>query len=260
MTTVFAFAGLDPGDLVLLAVAGLAAGAVNAVAGGGSLISFPALLAAGLPSVTANVTNAVAVLPGYLGGTIAYRRELEGQRDRAVALGATSIVGAVAGAALLIVSPEDVFEAIVPFLILGACALLAAQPALSRRLRPPSAGGRAHRSPRLHAATFAGAVYGGYFGAGLGIMLLAVLALGLDDELQRLNALKGLLSFVIGAASVAFFVAFGPVRWGAAVVMAVAAFAGGHVGVAVARRLPADVLRGLVVAFGVAVSIWLLVD
>jgi uncharacterized membrane protein YfcA len=254
-----AFAGLDPGDIVLLAVAGLAAGAVNAVAGGGSLISFPALLAAGLPSVTANVTNAVAVLPGYLGGTVAYRRELSGQKGRAVALGVTSAVGAVAGAALLLLSSESLFEAIVPFLILGACALLAAQPVLSKRIAP-GAGGGAHRSPRLHAGAFLSAVYGGYFGAGLGIMLLAVLALTIDDDLQRLNALKGLLSFLIGLASVAVFVAFGPVRWGAALIMAVTSFAGGHIGVAAARRLPANVLRGLVVAFGVGVSIWLLID
>jgi len=253
-------AGLAPSDVVLLAVAGLAAGAVNAVAGGGSLISFPALLAAGLPSVTANVTNAVAVLPGYLGGTLAYRNELEGQRGRALALGVTTAVGAVAGAELLLVSPEGLFEAIVPFLILAACALLAAQPALSKRLGPGSSGGGAHRSPRLHAGAFFSAVYGGYFGAGLGIMLLAVLALSLNDDLQRLNALKGLLSFVIGLASVAVFVAFGPVRWGAALIMAVASFAGGHAGVAVARRLPANVLRGLVIAFGVGVSIWLLID
>ena len=250
---------LDAPDIALLAVAGVAAGAVNAVAGGGSLISFPALLAAGMPSVTANVTNAVAVLPGYLGGTIGYRRELEGQRPRAVALAVTTAAGGVAGAALLIVTSEDLFEAIVPFLILAACALLAAQPWLSKRLAPPSADSKAHRSPRLHAAAFASAVYGGYFGAGLGIMLLAVLALALDDELQRLNALKGLLSFVIGAASVAFFVAFGPVRWGAAAIMAVASFAGGQAGVVVARRLPANVLRGLVIAFGVVVAVRLLV-
>jgi uncharacterized protein len=247
-------------DIILLAVAGLAAGAVNAVAGGGSLISFPALLAVGLPGVTANVTNAVAVLPGYLGGTVAYRRELEGQRRRAVALGVTSSVGAVAGAALLIASPADVFEALVPFLILAACALLAAQPALSKRLRPPSSHPLAHRSPRLHVGAFLSAVYGGYFGAGLGIMLLAVLALTLDDDLQRLNALKGLLSFVIGLSAVAFFIAFGPVHWGAALIMAVASFAGGHLGVAVARRLPPKVLRGMVIAFGVGVSIWLLID
>jgi uncharacterized protein len=261
--TALAFAGLDPADIALLVVAGLAAGAVNAVAGGGSLISFPALLAAGLPSVAANVTNAVAVLPGYLGGTVAYRRELSGQRPRAIALALTTAVGAVAGAALLIASSDDLFEAIVPFLILGACALLAAQPALSRRFEPVAENARGdgeHRSPWLHLGAFLSAVYGGYFGAGLGIMLLAVLALSLDDDLQRLNALKGLLSFVIGLSAVAFFIAFGPVRWGAALVMAAASFAGGHGGVAVARRLPANVLRGLVVAFGVGVSIWLLVD
>jgi uncharacterized protein len=255
-----AFAGLAPADIVLLAAAGLAAGAVNAVAGGGSLISFPALLAAGLPSVAANVTNAVAVLPGYLGGTIGDRRELEGQRQRAIALGVTTAVGGVAGAVLLTQTSEAIFEAIVPFLILAACALLAAQPWLSRRLKPPSAERGAHRSPGLHAAAFASAVYGGYFGAGLGIMLLAVLALTLDDRLQRLNALKGLLSFVIGAASVAYFALFGPVRWGAAAIMAVASFAGGQAGVLVARRLPASVLRGVVIAFGVVVATWLLVD
>ena len=257
--TPLAFAGLDAGAIALLVVAGLAAGAVNAVAGGGSLISFPALLAAGLPSVAANITNAVAVLPGYLGGTIGYRRELEGQRPRAIALSLTTAAGGVAGAALLLVSSESLFEAIVPFLILGACALLAAQPWISRKLTPPSAAPDAHRSPKLHAAAFASAVYGGYFGAGLGIMLLAVLALALADELQRLNALKGLLSFVIGVASVIVFALFGPVRWGAAAIMAVASFAGGQVGVIAARRLPANVLRGLVVVFGVAVAIALLV-
>src|SRR4051812_49673705 len=242
---VIGFVGLDPGDVVLLAVAGLAAGAVNAVAGGGSLISFPALLAAGLPSVTANVTNAVAVLPGYLGGTVAYRRELEGQRRRALALAVTTSVGAVTGAALLLVSSESLFEAIVPFLILAACALLAAQPAVSKRLGPGASGG-GERSPRLHAGAFFSAVYGGYFGAGLGIMLLAILALTLDEDLQRLNALKGLLSFVVGLASVAVFVAFGPVRWGAALIMAAAAFARGPAGGPGARPPAADRPRGAV--------------
>src|SRR3954465_3778117 len=152
---------LGPARAGLLVAAGFAAGAVNAVAGGGSLISFPALLAAGLSSVTANVTNAVAVLPGYLGGTVAYRRELEGQRPRAIALAVTTSLGAVAGAVLLLVSSESLFEAIVPFLILAACALLAAQPVLSKRLGPGASGG-GERSPRLHAGAFFSAVYGGY--------------------------------------------------------------------------------------------------
>jgi uncharacterized membrane protein YfcA len=251
---------VDLSTAALLAVAGFAAGAVNAVAGGGSLISFPALLGAGYGSVTANVTNAVAVLPGYLGGSLAYREELRGQRARIVALSLTSAVGAVLGAVILIVSPAEVFEAIVPFLILGSCALLAAQPWLSKRLRPAAAGATEHRSVRLHAGIFAASIYGGYFGAGLGILLLAVLGLTLSDSLQRLNALKGLLSLVVGTAAVAYFALFGPVAWDAAAVMALASLAGGQAGVAVARRLDARVLRAVIVVFGIGVGVWLLVD
>jgi uncharacterized protein len=257
--TPLALAGLSGSDVALLVIAGLAAGAVNAVAGGGSLISFPALLAVGYPAVTANVTNAVAVLPGYLGGSLAYRDELQGQRRRVVELGVTSAVGAVGGAALLIVSPANVFDAIVPFLVLGAVALLAAQPALSRRLKPPPPGEAAHRTWRLHVATFLASVYGGYFGAGLGIMLLAVLAINLDEDLHRLNALKGVLSLIVGIATVAYFALFGPVVWEAAAIMAAASFLGGQGGVRIARRLPPSVLRAVVIVFGTGVGIWLLV-
>jgi uncharacterized membrane protein YfcA len=248
---------VDAGTIVLLAGAGLGAGAVNAVAGGGSLVSFPALLAAGYPSVTANVTNSVAVLPGYVGGSLAYRRELAGQGDRIRALAPTSVLGTAAGCALLLTSPASVFDAIVPWLILAACALLALQPraaALAER----------HRDSRgstvaLHAGLFLGAVYGGYFGAGLGIMLLALLGALLPDDLQRVNALKGVLSLnVAGAAAVAFAL-FGPIAWDAALVVGVASLAGGAVGVRVARRLPAPVLRGVVVTYGVAVAVALMV-
>jgi uncharacterized protein len=246
---------LGLGELALLAVAGFLAGGVNAVAGGGSLISFPALLAVGYPSVTANVTNSVAVLPGYLGGSVGYRRELRGQRGRALALAATSVVGAAAGAALLLLGSERTFERVVPFLILLSCALLAAQPALSRRLRRPER----ESSLRLHAMELCAAAYGGYFGAGLGILLLAVLALSIDDELQRLNALKGLLSLLIGAVAAVSFALFGPVVWEAAAVMAVMSLLGGQAGVVVARRLPEAALRGVVIAFGVGVAVALLV-
>lgn len=238
---------------VLLA-AGLAAGTVNAVAGGGSLISFPALLGVGYPSVTANVTNSVAVLPGYLGGSLGYRRELHGQRGRALALAATSAVGAAAGSALLLLGSEQTFESIVPFLILFSCALLAAEPALSKRVPRPER----ENSVRLHVMEFGAAVYGGYFGAGLGIMLLAVLALSIDDELQRLNALKGLLSLLIGAVAAVSFAIFGPVVWEAAGIMAVASLLGGQAGVGVARRLPEAALRAGVIAFGVGVAAVLL--
>jgi uncharacterized membrane protein YfcA len=244
---------LSPGELALLAGAGFGAGAVNAVAGGGSLISFPALLAVGYPSVTANVTNSVAVLPGYVGGSIGYRRELSGQRRRLLALTPTCIAGSVVGAVLLLVGSDKAFEAIVPFLILFSCALLAAQPLLARVAPRPSG------PVPLHLMQFATAVYGGYFGAGLGIMLLAVLEFTIDDDLQRLNALKGLLSFVIGAVAAVSFALFGPVKWGAAAITAVMSLGGGQAGVVLARRLPAAVLRGVVVAFGVAVAIVLLV-
>ncbi len=241
------------GEIALLGGAGFLAGAVNAVAGGGSLISFPALLAVGQPAVTANVTNAVAVVPGYLGGTIGYRRELQGQRRRAIGLAATSIVGAVCGAILLLVSSEKLFKAIVPFLVLFSAALLAAQPLMSKLMRGPSQGGE--HTVRLHAMNFGAAVYGGYFGAGLGIMLLAVLGLSIDDELQRLNALKGLLSLMIGLVAAAYFAIFGPVQWDAAAVMAVTSLGGGQAGVVLARRLDDRVLRWVVVAFGTAVGI-----
>lgn len=245
-------------QLALLAAAGFMAGAVNAVAGGGSLISFPALLAVGYPSVAANVTNAVAVLPGYVGGSLAYRRELEGQGRRIAALGATSVVGAIFGAWLLIATPGQVFERVVPYLILFSCVLLAVEPAISRRLSPSSGQRPAHRSLGLHAGQLGTAVYGGYFGAGLGILLLAVLGLGVRDDLHRLNALKGVLSLIVGAASVAYFILFGPVGWSAAGIMVATSLAGGQVGVTVVRRISPTILRWLVVVIGVAVSAVLL--
>jgi uncharacterized membrane protein YfcA len=243
-------------EALLLGGAGLLAGAVNAVAGGGSLISFPALLAAGHPPLIANVTNAVAVTPGYLGGSIGYRRELAGQGRRALALAVTCVVGAAAGAILLLVTTEGVFEALVPFLVLASSALLAAQPLLARVVRAPGSG---TRSVRLHAATFAASVYGGYFGAGFGILLLAVLELCIDDGVQRLNALKALLSLAIGLVAAACFAALAPVQWGAAAIMAAAGLLGGQAGVGLARRLDDRWLRWLVVAFGLSVGVALLI-
>jgi uncharacterized protein len=247
---------VDAGTAALLAAAGFGAGAVNAVAGGGSLISFPALLAAGYPSIAANVTNSVALLPGYLGGSLAYRRELAEQGGRIRALAATSALGAAAGAALLLVSPAGLFEAIVPWLILAACLLLALQPraaAVARRHR-----GHPGSRVALHATLFAAALYGGYFGAGLGIVLLALLGVLLPDELQRLNALKGVLSLLVAAVSAAGFALFGPIAWDAALIVGGACLLGGVAGVRVARRLPAPVLRGVVIVFGCAVAIALL--
>jgi uncharacterized membrane protein YfcA len=260
---------LEPAQLLLLAAAALLAGAVNAVAGGGSLLSFPALLAVGYPAITANVTNSVALTPGYFGGTLGYRRELAGQRRRILALGATSATGAVVGAVLLLVSSPELFEAIVPFLIFLACGLLALQPRLARLVRArragdgdqepgdPAAGPDRHTGP-LFATQFLAAMYGAYFGAGVGIMMLAILGIFLTDSLQRLNALKGLLSFLISVVAAVWFALFAEVSWVAVAVMAVASLLGGQLGVVLARRLNDQVLRWLVIAFGVAVGLRLL--
>jgi uncharacterized membrane protein YfcA len=263
---------LEPAQIALLAAAALVAGAVNAVAGGGSLLSFPALLAVGYPALTANVTNTVALTPGYFGGKLGYRRELEGQRARALALGATSAVGAVLGAFLLLISSAELFERIVPFLIFLACGLLAAQPRLARLVRerredrgdpPPAAGDPAgadgHTLP-LFAAQFLAAAYGAYFGAGVGIMMLAILGIFVADSLQRLNALKGLLSLLINLIAAVSFALFADVSWVAVAVMAVASLLGGQLGVVLARRLDDRALRWLVIAFGVAVGLRLLLD
>jgi uncharacterized membrane protein YfcA len=246
---------VNVGQLALLAVAGFAAGAVNAVAGGGSLLTFPALLAVGVPSVPANVTNLVALLPAYASGSGAYRRELTGQGRRIRDLGTTSALGAVAGAAILLVASQSAFRATVPFLILGACALLAAQRVLARAV----ARRHGNRHHGLHAAVLAATVYGGYFGAGLGIVLLAVLGAFLEDDLHRLNALKGVISLVVSVAAAVVVGIFGPVRWGLAVLIAVTGIAGAWLGVGLARRLDPEVLRWAVVAYGVVAAIWLLV-
>jgi uncharacterized membrane protein YfcA len=249
---------LTPEQGIILGVAGFLGGAVNSVAGGGSLISFPALLAVGYPGVTANVTNTVALWPGYVGATAAYRRELEGQRSRLVALGITSIAGGAVGSVLLLTTPASVFKAAVPFLILLACALFGLQPLAARTLAKRRTESKEHRSAGLHVAVFLAAVYGAYFGAGLGIILLAVLGLVIADTLQRLNGLKQVLSVVINSVAVIAYGAFGPVAWTAVAIMAVASLAGGRIGGSFARRLSPTILRVVVVCFGVTVGCILL--
>lgn len=243
-------------EAIGLACAAFAAGGINAVAGGGSLVSFPALLAAGYPAKAANVTNTVALWPGHVGGSLGYRDLLVPQRRTVVALSTSSILGAIAGSAILLATPESAFEAIVPFLILFAVLLLTLQTRIAvfvaTRRQPGDASGRVPVA--LHAAVFGLAVYGAYFGAGLGILTLAVLGIVLPDDLQRSNALKGVLSLLINAVAVIYFAAFGPVEWLPAIVMAAAALAGGYLGVHVARRLSSQVLRAAVVLFGLVVA------
>jgi uncharacterized membrane protein YfcA len=249
---------LDAASTALLAGAALVAGAANAAAGGGSLISFPALLWAGYPPVVANVTNTVALLPGYAGGTLAYRPELAGQAARAWRLVAVSTAGAVLGSLLLLTGPEALFSRLVPWLILFSCAVLAAQPVIARWLRARSGATGGHASPLLLGAQLLGAVYGAYFGAGLGVLMLAMLGIFVEDGLQRLNALKGLLSLVINLVAAVCFVVAGRVAWEAVAIMAVASLLGGRMGVTLARRLDDRLLRALVVGFGLAVAIRLL--
>jgi uncharacterized protein len=246
---------VDALETIALVAAGGAAGAVNAVAGGGSLVSFPALLAVGYSPVAANVTNQVGLVPGYLGGSVGYRAELGGQAARVRALAVSSGLGAAAGTALLLLAPAHSFRVIVPYLVLASCALLAAQPALTR------AAGR-HRTPHpglpLHAGTFAAGVYGGYFGGALGIVLLALLGALLADGLQRLNALKGVISLVVGIVAAAGFAIFGPVAGGAAALVAAGSLAGGRLGAGFARRLDPAALRWAIVVYGVVAAIILI--
>jgi uncharacterized membrane protein YfcA len=246
---------VDGGTAVLLAGAGLAAGAINSVAGGGSLVSFPALLAAGYPALTANVTNLIAVTPGYVGGSVGYRGELRGQGARARRLGGLAVVGALAGSALLLIAPASTFDAIAPFLVLLACALLALQP----RLVALAARRHGEHSSALAAAIVLGGIYGGYFGAGLGIMMLALLGVFVDDDLHRLNAVKGVLSLVVSIAAALVLGIFGPVDWPACGVIAASSLVGGRLGVSVARRLSPTVLRWTIVVYGCVVAVVLLV-
>ncbi|TAK67053.1 MAG: sulfite exporter TauE/SafE family protein [Dehalococcoidia bacterium] len=245
-----------------LLVAAFVAGAINAVAGGGSLISFPALLAAGFASKTANVTNTVALWPGYAGGSYGYRSELSRQRRRFLYLAAPAILGALVGSVVLLATPGSAFDVLVPFLILFACTMMAFQDQLSRWAQAHRLASRhdEHVPFALLASTFVSAIYGAYFGAALGIITLAFLAILLPDDIQHSNALKGLLSLLINAVAVVYFAIFGPVRWLPVAVMAVGAVAGGYLGVGVARRLGRQWLRLVVIGYGVVVATVLLVQ
>jgi uncharacterized membrane protein YfcA len=244
--------------IVLLAAAGFLAGALNAAAGGGSLISFPALIAVGYPPLTANVTNNIAVAPGYVTGATGYRRELRGQGHRILPLTVASAIGSLVGVGLILISSQSAFESIVPFLVLAACVLLAFQPAITRRLEEHS-GDRDRPGSGVLAGQALAAVYGGYFSAALGVVVLAVLGLAFDDTLQRLNALKALLQLIIGAVSAVGFALVTPVAWTAVAVVAPASVVGGEVGARLARRVSDRALRVGIVTYGVACAVWLFV-
>jgi uncharacterized protein len=266
---------VHPSQAALLLVAGFAAGGVNAIAGGGSLITYPTLLAIGLPAKPANFTNSVSVSPGYLASVYGSRTELaelahgapqdgthrsEIRRRRAALLGLipTTIVGALGGAILLRVTPAGAFELIVPFLVIGAALVLAFQQRLRGLVGHPAQMSPRRRAVALHLTVGLCAVYGGYFGAALGVLLVSGLALMIDEALARINALKNAISAVAGWVTVVAFAIFGTVDWAAVGILAPAALVGGYIGARVARRLPSPVLRAVIVTFGLVVGGYLL--
>ena len=248
-----------PAALAILAV-GLAAGTLNTIVGSGSLITFPTLLALGYSPVVANVSNTVGLVTGSISGAIGYRRELEGQQPRLRVLGVASLAGGLTGGLLLLALPASVFRDVVPVLILVACGLVAAQPRLARRRAAGRGAVRPHGGPLLFASVFATGVYGGYFGAAQGVMLIALLGIFVDDTLQRLNAAKNVLAALVNGIAAVLFMVFADVDWAAAGLLAAGAVAGGQIGASVGRRIPPAWLRAVIVVVGVIVAVRLLLD
>jgi uncharacterized membrane protein YfcA len=244
-------------DLLIAALAAVGAGAVNALAGGGTLISFPVLVAVGVPPLAANVTNAIALCPGYFGATIAQLPNLKGQRAQLLLLVPVAVLGGLAGGMILLRTGERTFTALVPWMILAASLLLAIQEPVkkfvSKRLSNPM-----HKRHTLALSALpiaAAAIYGGFFSAGMSVLLLAVLGLTLDDTLTRLNALKQVLAFSVNIAAAVFFLFSDKVIWPAAAIMAVGALIGGALGGKLAGKLPPAVLRWTVVVAGTCIAV-----
>jgi uncharacterized membrane protein YfcA len=234
---------------VAIAAAGFGAGTINTVVGSGTLLTFPVLLGFGYAPVQANVSNTVGLVPGGVTGTHGYREELTGQGLRSLLLGAATVTGAVVGATLLLTLPASAFKAIVPAFIALALVLVVAQPWLASRLETRSG---IHGHAWTPFAVFAIGVYGGYFGAAQGILLLAVLGLSLAEPLQRVNALKNVLATLANLVGGVIFAVFADVDWGVAGLLAAGSLIGGVVGARVGRRLPPAALRGLIVVVGIA--------
>jgi uncharacterized membrane protein YfcA len=250
--------GITPLTALGILAAGTAAGGINTIVGSGSLITFPTLLAAGYSPIVANVSNNVGLVPGSISGALGYRRELVGQGGRVRRLGLASALGGTTGAVLLLVLPGSVFDSVVPILILLACALVAFGPRLREwmAVRRPEEG---HGGIGLFGAVYLTGVYGGYFGAAQGVILISLLSIFLTDDLQRLNGLKNVLAGLVNGVAAVLFIAFSHIAWGAAGLLAVGAIAGGQLGATVGRRIPADVYRAVIVVVGVIVAVKLLV-
>ncbi|HEY3753172.1 MAG TPA: sulfite exporter TauE/SafE family protein [Pseudonocardiaceae bacterium] len=246
---------MHPLQALAVAAAGIVAGVLNTVVGSGTLITFPVLLGVGLPPLTANVSNGLGLVPGSLLGAIGYRDELAGQAQRVRRLGVASTIGAVIGAVLLLVLPADAFSAVVPILIVIALVLVVLQPWLARRLAAKRADGT-DAAPKdgwlLFLGVFATGMYGGYFGAAQGVLLLGLMGVVLTESLQRINAIKNVLAMLANLASGVVFIFVAHISWLAVVLIAAGSAVGGVIGARVGRKLPPVALRGLIVVIGIA--------
>lgn len=241
--------------------AGLAAGTINTVVGSGTLVTFPTLLAFGVPPVTANVSNTVGLVPGSVSGAIGYRRELRGQRRRILKLSVASLIGGVTGAVLLLVLPSGAFEAVVPALILLGCVIVLFQPRISAWVarRHEAAGGLpADGAWWVWPLVLLGGVYGGYFGAAQGVLLMAVMGIGIDETLQRLNGTKNVLAALVNGVAALIFIVVADIDWAVAGLIAAGAIIGGQVGATWGRKLPAAGLRAFIVLVGVVALVFFL--
>lgn len=251
---------LTPLSALAIAGAGLAAGTINTVVGSGTLITFPVLLGLGYPALVANVSNNIGLVLGNVSGSVAYRRELAGQRRRATVLGTMSLLGGLTGALLLLALPGSSFRRVVPYLILAGCLLVALQPRISRWLseRHADQGRPRDTRPALMVTVLATGVYGGYFGAAQGVILISLLGIFVVDGLQRLNALKNVLVLITNLVAGVIFAFSSHVSWTVAGLLAIGAATGGQIGGRFGRRLPQPVLRAVIVVVGVVVAALLL--
>ena len=244
-------------EVAVIALAGLWAGLINTVVGSGTLVTFPVLVALGYPPVTATTSNAIGLISGTITGAVGYRRELAGHGRRLAGYAVASFLGAIGGAALLLSLPPDAFETIVPVLVGLSVLLVAVQPLLARRLKD-RAGRSGASGPLVYLAVFAVGIYGGYFTAAQGIMLVGLLGLLLSDPLQRLNAFKNTLAAVVNLVAGVIYAVVAPVDWTVVGIIAASSIVGGLLGAKVGRRLPPAVLRGVIVVIGVAAIVFLL--
>ncbi len=246
---------MTPLGALAVAAAGFVAGAMNTVVGAGSLLSFPTLLAVGFDPITANVSNTVGLVGGTVSGAAAQREELSGQRARALRLAGPAAAGGLTGAGLLLVLPEGVFDAVVPALLALGCLLVLLQPRIRALLARRATGRGRDRTAALAAGVFLTGVYGGYFGAAQGVILIGLLGVLVTDTLQRLNGLKNVLAAVVNGIAAIAFVLVAPVHWPAALLIAGASVAGGQVGARLARRIPEGLFRVGIAVVGLAVAL-----